>query len=110
MAASTKGWVGWSLCGVGPFLLGLSMGAENPNEMGYGQTVTPGGLQGRVNATRRSINRSMIVIGAPLGGLLADSLSYRPMLLATALGFLTTATAFGRNARLVEISPISGVI
>jgi MFS family permease len=59
-----------------------------------------------MNATRRSINRSMLVIGAPLGGLLADTVGYRPMLWAAAAGFLTVSTGLGlsgfRNARLDE--------
>jgi len=33
-----------------------------------------------MNATMRSVNRGAIVIGAPLGGLLADRLGYRPAL------------------------------
>ena len=66
-ARSTDSLAGSLLFGAGQFLLGLSMGAENANEMGYRQTVTPDRLQGRMNATMRSINRSMIVIGAPLG-------------------------------------------
>jgi predicted MFS family arabinose efflux permease len=33
-----------------------------------------------MNATMRSVNRGAIVIGAPLGGLLADHLGYRPAL------------------------------
>ena len=44
------------------------MGAENANEMGYWQAVTPDALQARTNATRRSINRAMIVLGAPAVG------------------------------------------
>ena len=54
----------------GQFVIGLSMGAENANEMGYRQAETPDALQGRMNATMRSINRAMIVVAAPLGGLL----------------------------------------
>ena len=106
VALSTNDWGGWVLFGFGQFLFGLSMGAENANEMSYWQAVTPDRLQGRMNATRRSINRSMLVIGAPLGGLLADTIGYRPMLWAAAAGFLTAATALGlsrfRNARLDE--------
>jgi MFS family permease len=93
VALSTNDWGGWVLFGFGQFLFGLSMGAENANEMSYWQAVTPDRLQGRMNATRRSINRSMLVIGAPLGGLLADTIGYRPMLWAAAAGFLTAATA-----------------
>lgn len=39
--------------------------------MGYWQAVTPDRLIARMSATRRSMNRGMIVIGAPLGGALA---------------------------------------
>ena len=84
-------WSGWLLPGVGQLVLGLSMGAENANEMGYWQTMTPDRLQGRTNAVRRSVNRAMIVIGAPVGGLLGDAIGYRPVLWVAALGFLTSA-------------------
>jgi hypothetical protein len=59
---------------VGQLLLGLSLGAENANEMGYRQAVTPDALLGRMNTTMRSINRAMIVVGAPAGGFLADAI------------------------------------
>jgi predicted MFS family arabinose efflux permease len=62
----------------GQALHGLSMGASNANEMSYRQAVTPDALQGRMNTTMRSINRAMIVVGAPVGGLLADWVGYRP--------------------------------
>jgi predicted MFS family arabinose efflux permease len=92
------------LFGGGQLLLGLSLGAENANEMGYRQVVTPDRLQGRMNATMRSINRAMIVIGAPFGGVLGDAVGYRPMIWAAAGGFLGVAIALGlsrfRNARL----------
>jgi predicted MFS family arabinose efflux permease len=39
--------------------------------MGYQQAVTPDRLIARMSATRRSVNRGMIVIGAPLGGAIA---------------------------------------
>ena len=84
-----------TLKGTGQFLLGLSMGAEHANETGYRQTVTPDRLQGRMNATMRSINRSMIVIGAPLGGFLGDRIGYNNMLWIAALGFLAGATTLG---------------
>ena len=111
-ALSTHSLAGWLLFGAGQFLLGLSMGAENANEMGYRQTVTPDRLQGRMNATMRSINRSMIVIGAPLGGFLGDRIGYSNMLWIAALGFLTVATTLGlsrfRGARLddAHVNPV----
>ncbi len=109
LAVIASGWHGlggWIVTGIGEFLLGLTLGTANANEMGYLQSITPDHLQGRSNATRRSINRSMIVIGAPLGGLLADTVGYRPMLYATAVGFglvaVTLAASPYRHARLEE--------
>jgi nitrate/nitrite transporter NarK len=57
-----------------------------------------------MNTTMRSLNRAMIVVGAPLGGLLADRIGYRPMLWIVAAGLATVAVGLGlsryRNARL----------
>jgi MFS family permease len=50
------------------FVFGLTLGIENPLEMGYRQGVTPDRLQGRMNATMRSLNRAAVVVGAPAGG------------------------------------------
>ena len=111
-ALSTDSPAGWLLFGVGQFVLGLSMGAENANSMGYRQTVTPDRLQGRMNATMRSINRAMIVIGAPVGGLVGDRIGYSNTLWIAALGFLAAATTLGlsryRGARLddVYVNPV----
>ncbi len=104
LALSTAHWSGWLLFGAGEFLFGLGLGAENANSMGYRQAVTPDRLQGRMNITMRSVNRAMIVIGAPLGGLLADIIGYRPMLWIIAGGFTAVAAGLGasryRTARL----------
>ena len=106
VALSTHDWSGWVLFGAGQLLFGLSLGAENANEMGYWQAVTPDALQGRMNATRRSINRTMIVVGAPAGGLLGDAIGFRPMLWTASGGFLVAAGTLGlsrfRNARIEE--------
>lgn len=104
MALSHDHWSGWVMLGAGELLLGTSMGAENANEMSYWQAVTPDALQGRMNATRRSLNRAMLVIGAPAGGFLGDTIGYRPMLWIASGGFLVVATTLGlsqfRNARV----------
>ncbi|MGI8813841.1 MAG: hypothetical protein ACR2G2_00720 [Pseudonocardia sp.] len=87
VALSTASWSGWALFAAGQLLLGLSLGAENANEMGYRQAVTPDAVQARMNTTMRSINRAMIVLGAPAGGLLGDTIGYRPMLWTAAGAF-----------------------
>ncbi|MHB8246412.1 MAG: MFS transporter [Acidimicrobiales bacterium] len=97
VALSGHHWSGWLLLAAGQMLLGLSMGAENANEMGYWQAVTPDHLQGRTNATRRSINRAMLVIGAPTGGALADAVGYRPMIWVAAAGFLVVAVTLASS-------------
>jgi MFS family permease len=54
--------------------------------MGYTQSITLDHLQGR-STPGGSINRAVIVIGAPLSGVLADAVGYRPTLYAAAVGF-----------------------
>jgi len=103
-ALSAPHWSGWVLFAAAQLLVGLSMGAENAHELGYRQAVTPDALQGRMNATMRSINRAMIVVGAPLGGLLGDSVGFRAMLWIGAAGFLVVSATLAlspfRTARL----------
>ena len=64
-------WAAYAVAAGGQFLFWLSMGVEGPLEMGYQQAVTPDKLIARMSATKRSMNRGMIVLGAPLGGALA---------------------------------------
>ena len=64
-------WAAFIVAGTGQLLFGMAMGVEGPLEMGYRQAVTPDRLIARMSATMRSINRGMIVLGAPLGGLIA---------------------------------------
>jgi len=89
----------WVVFALGQLLLGLCMGAESTNEMAYRQTVTPDALQGRMNATMRSINRAMIVVAAPLGGRLAEAVGYGAALVVAG-GVLVVATAFTLGSRL----------
>ncbi len=81
----------------GQFLYGQAIGVENANEMGYRQPVTPDALQGRMNTTMRSVNRAMIVVGAPLGGLLADAVGYRPIMWIATAGFALVAAALAAS-------------
>ncbi|WP_067730563.1 MFS transporter [Oceanobacillus damuensis] len=88
----------------GQFIYGLAMGIEGPLEMGYRQSITSMRLQGRTNATMRSINRSMIVIGAPFGGAIADFFGFRTALRLAVIGLAICAIWFAffpmRNAKL----------
>lgn len=68
---------GLLVAGAGQFLCGLGLGVSSPIELSYRQAITPDGLQARMNATMRSLNRTAVVVGAPLGGLLADSAGSR---------------------------------
>ncbi|UWX98433.1 MFS transporter [Arthrobacter zhaoxinii] len=96
-------WAAFLLASAGQFLFGLAMGAEGPLEMGYRQAVTPDRLIARMSATMRSVNRGMIVIGAPLGGTLAAVAGTGTALWAAAgilllSGFVLLFSKF-RNAR-----------
>jgi MFS family permease len=73
--------------------LGLAAGIENSNEMGYWQARTPDELLGRVNATRRSINRTMAALGAVAAGSLIGLIGYRPTLIGVILVFAAAALA-----------------
>jgi MFS family permease len=72
-------------------LQGLAAGIENANEMGYWQALTPDELLGRVNGTRRSINRTMAAVGALIGGLCVGLINERPTLLGAIVGFAAAA-------------------
>ncbi len=100
------GATSFALIAAGQFLIGLALGTEGPQEMGYRQAVTPDRLTGRMSATMRSINRGMIVIGAPLGGLLAGEIGIRPTIWIAAAGMvlvvLLMATSDLRNARMSD--------
>ena len=71
----------------GSGLYGLAMGMSNSHEMSFRQLVTPDELQARTNTTLRSLNRAVMVIAAPLAGILADTWGIRPTLLASAAVF-----------------------
>jgi predicted MFS family arabinose efflux permease len=66
-----------------------------------------------MNATRRSINRAMIVIGAPIGGLLGDTIGNRSALWTAAGGFLVVSAALGasgfRHARTTISVPAQSI-
>lgn len=76
---------------LGQLLFGLGLGLGGPFEMAHRQEVTPDRLQGRMNATMRSLNRGAIVVGAPAGGAFALATSPRVALLVAAAIIVATA-------------------
>lgn len=77
--------------GLGQFLFGLGMGLEDPNEMGYRQAVAPDHLQSRVNASIRTVNRIMFLIGAVIAGGLATAFGYRVTIGVSVVVFVVAA-------------------
>ena len=103
-------WISLLVIAAGQALYGFALGAENANEMGYRQAVTPDALQGRMNATMRSLNRAALVIGAPIGGLLADGIGFRPTIAigvaGLAVSLVIVALSPFRSARHGEVAPL----
>ena len=84
-------------------VVGLCAGLSNANEMGYWQALTPDELLGRVNATRRSVNRTMGAMGALLAGALVGALGAQ----ATLIGVVVV---FGAAALVAALSPLREVL
>ncbi len=84
-------WAAFALAFGGQLIYGCALGAEGPIEMAYWQAVTPDGLMARMNATRRSVNRGMIVVGAPVGGAIATIFGSVPALGVSAVVLLCAA-------------------
>ncbi|GAB2690442.1 MFS transporter [Barrientosiimonas humi] len=88
---------------LGQGLYGLAMGMSNSHEMSYRQLVTPDELQARTNTTLRSLNRTVMVVVAPVAGILADAWGIRPMLVVAAAVFALVAAGLAatsfRNVR-----------
>ncbi|GEN79856.1 hypothetical protein [Actinotalea fermentans] len=78
---------------------GLAAGAENANEMALWQSLTPDGVLGRANATRRSANRTAAAVGALGGGFAVGQLGDRPTLVAVAV-------VFAGAAAIAALSPV----
>ncbi|NYE96026.1 MFS family permease [Psychromicrobium silvestre] len=80
-------WQLWLPLIVGQLCFGFSLGLGGAHELAYRVGVTPPRLIGRMSATMRSINRAMIVLGAPLGGLLVAWLGFSWVFWIIAAGF-----------------------
>lgn len=78
---------------------GLVSGIENPNEMGYRQTVTPSEFLGRVNSTARSANRTCAVLGALVGGAVSGAFGYQ-------VAFFLSAAALAAAFMIAVLTPL----
>ena len=83
---------------LGQGLLGLAMGMSNSHEMSYRQLVTPDELQARTNTTLRSLNRAVVVVVAPVAGVLADAWGIRSMLAVAAVTFALVAAGLASTS------------
>lgn len=84
---------------IAQFLYGLSMGIEDANDIAYRQAVAPNTIQGRLNATIRTINRIVFFFGALGAGALATWLGYSVTL-------AVAAAIFASAALVVAFSPL----
>ena len=96
--------IGDALLFVALALQGLAAGVENSNEMAYWQTLTPDELLGRVNATRRSANRTMAALGALMAGLVVGLIGDRP----TLIGVIIVLAAAALTAALSPLRETPG--
>jgi MFS family permease len=84
--ASGPPTVAAAIAGAGFFLTGLTIPTYDVNQFSLRQAVTPLRLQGRVNATMRTLIRGLVPLGALLGGLLAERIGLREVMIVSALG------------------------
>ena len=83
------------------FVYGLAMGIEDTNDISYRQAVAPDRIQGRMNSTIRTVNRSVFFVGALLAGVLMTSLGL-PATLGIGAGLFVLA------ALVIALSPLRG--
>lgn len=77
----------------GQFLVGLTIPTYDVNQFSLRQAVTPLRLQGRVNATMRTLIRGTVPLGALTGGILAEPLGLRGIMAFSILGSLAAVLA-----------------
>ncbi|WP_446665821.1 MFS transporter [Flexivirga sp. B27] len=106
LAFASHNWAAMTTLAVGQGLHGIAMGMSNSHETGYRQAVTPDELQARTNITMRAFNRAVIVVFAPVAGLLATVIGTRASLLVAAgvfaLAVVVLAASPVRQANIME--------
>ncbi len=92
-----------AIAGAGSFLTGLTIPTYDVNQFSLRQAVTPLRLQGRVSATMRTLIRGLVPIGALAGGILAERIGLRGVMILSAFG--------GPMAFLaIWFSPVRGLV
>ncbi|MGA9346424.1 MAG: MFS transporter [Nocardioidaceae bacterium] len=99
-------WAAVAVLAAGQGLYGLAMGMSNSHEMSYRQLITPDELQARTNTTLRSFNRAVMVVAAPLAGVLADGWGVRPTLLVAAAIFAVAAAGLAASSFRTVRAPV----
>ena len=99
-------WASVAVLAAGQALYGLAMGMSNSHEMSFRQLVTPDELQARTNTTLRSLNRAVMVVAAPLAGILADAWGIRPTLLVAAAVFALVALGLALSSFRTVRAPV----
>lgn len=99
-------WLAVAVLGAGQGLYGLGLGMSNSHEMSYRQLVTPDELQARTNTTLRSINRAVMVVVAPLAGVLADARGIDDALLVAAVVFALVAAGLALTSFRTVRAPV----
>ena len=103
---SSGAWLSVAVLGAGSGLYGLAMGMSNSHEMSFRQLLTPDDLQARTNTTLRSLNRAVMVVAAPLAGILADAWGIRPTLFLAAAIFAAVALGLAATSFRTVRAPV----
>jgi MFS family permease len=77
-----------AMAGGGYFLANFTIPIYDVNQFSLRQATTPLRLQGRVNATMRTLIRGSLPLGALAGGILAERIGLREVMIASTLGAL----------------------
>ena len=88
--------------GAGILLAGMGNALYNINAASLAQTITPGHLLGRVNASRLFLAWGALPLGALLGGYLGQAIGLRPTVLLAGAGLAS-------GCLWVFFSPVRGV-
>jgi hypothetical protein len=108
MFAAGGSFPAWSfaLLAAGQGLYALAIGMSNSHEMSFRQLVTPDELQARTNTTLRSLNRAVMVVVAPLAGILADAWGIRAILLVAVVIFAVVSVGLALSPFRTVRAPV----